>query len=60
MFRFLEQVYQRTKFDDLAGLLGSMSILEDGLPADRAIAPNWEEAVGYALRGGRPAPLELT
>jgi hypothetical protein len=59
MFHFLEEVYLRTKSDDLGGLLGGMSILDDGSPADRAIIADWQEAVEYALKGGDAAPLEL-
>jgi hypothetical protein len=59
MFRFLEQLYLRTKSDELGGLLGGMSMLEDGFPADPAIVNDWRQAVEYALEGERPASLEL-
>jgi hypothetical protein len=59
MFRFLERLYMRTKSDELGGLLGEMSMLEDGLPADPAIVDDWRQAVEYALRGGKPVSLEL-
>lgn len=59
MFHFLEEVYLRTKSDELGGLLGAMSILEDGSPADPAIVNDWGKAVAYALRGGQPGSLEL-
>ena len=60
MFRFLEQLYLRTKSDDLGGLLGGMATLEDGLPADPAVVQDWRLAVEYALKGGKPTPLKLT
>lgn len=59
MFHFLEQIYERTKSDDLAGLLGGMSLLTDGSPADPAITNDWHDAVEYALQGGKPKPLAL-
>jgi hypothetical protein len=49
----------RTKSDELGGLLGGMSILEDGSTADPAIVNDWREAVEYALKGGKPDSLEL-
>lgn len=58
MFRFLDQLYLRTKSEELAGLLGGMSMLDDGSPADPAIVNDWREAVEYALRGGKPNLLD--
>src|SRR3982751_1764260 len=49
MYYFLDQLYQSTKSDDIGGLLGSMSLLPDGEPADSAITQEWEEAVQFAL-----------
>ena len=45
MLRFLERQYNRTASDDLALLLGSASLLEDGSPADPALAEEWHECV---------------
>ena len=59
MFRFLQQMYERTKSDELGGILGSMSLLGDGSPADPAVLHDWAEAVEYALKGGRPGSLDL-
>jgi hypothetical protein len=59
MFRFLEQLYVRTKSNELGGLLGGMSLLRDGSPADPAIADDWRQAVQYALKGGEPGSLEF-
>jgi hypothetical protein len=59
MFHFLEQLYLRTKSDDLGGLLGGMSMLQDGSPADPAIEKDWQDAVAYALKDGGPSPLKL-
>ena len=52
MFYFLERIYERTKWDDLGGLLGSMALLEDGKPADSAVAGEWLETVKFARLGG--------
>jgi hypothetical protein len=54
MFHFLKQLYMRTKSDELGALLGSMSLLKDGSPADPAIVHDWRQAVEYALHGGKP------
>jgi hypothetical protein len=59
MFHFLETAYLRTRSDDLGGLLGSMSILPDGSPADPAIIASWQAAVEFAVKGGGPAAQEL-
>ncbi|MEY2857057.1 MAG: hypothetical protein RLZZ74_1369, partial [Cyanobacteriota bacterium] len=48
MFAFLEQLYNRTKSDDIGGLLGGMSILPDGDTADPAIRYDWLECVSKA------------
>lgn len=49
MFSFLEELYQRTHSDELAVLLGSLSLLDDGQPADPAMWHAWEQAVSRAL-----------
>ena len=59
MFQFLEQLYLRTKSDALGNLLGDMSLLEDGSPADPAIVNDWRQAVEYALKGGQAGSLDL-
>jgi hypothetical protein len=60
MFRFLQKMYERTKAGELGELLGSMSLLQDGVPADPAIEADWSEAVRYALQGGGPEALSLS
>ena len=59
MFCVLEEIYLRDKSSELGGLLGGMSMLEDGLPADPAILNDWRRAVEYALSGGKPSSLHL-
>jgi hypothetical protein len=50
MFFFLEDFYQRTHSDEIGGLLGSMSVLADGSPADGAIVADWRRAVERAMK----------
>ena len=50
MYAFLEA--------DLGALLGSMSLHEDGTPADPAIGSDWERAVSQAIQG--QVDLKLT
>ncbi len=45
MFRFLERYYERTQADDIGAILGSMSILDDGKPADGAMWQEWLDAI---------------
>lgn len=59
MFRFLEDIYESTKSDDIGGLLGSMSVLADGAPADSAIMADWASAVRAALDGNVDASMRL-
>jgi len=59
MFHFLDQLWERTKSDDIGGLLGDMSLLPDGSTADPAVAIEWQEAVDFALAGGKAEPLKI-
>jgi hypothetical protein len=52
MFAFLQSYWERGRSEDIAGLLGSMSLLEDGSPADPALASDWKDAIRLAA-GGR-------
>ena len=51
MYDFLDHYYQQTGADDVGGLLGSMSLLIDGSPADPAIAQEWQASVAKAEAG---------
>jgi len=53
MFRFLDQIYDRTKSEELGVLLGSMTRLDDGGPADPAMKTDWEQAVQHVLELSR-------
>jgi hypothetical protein len=45
MYAFLDAEYQRSPSEGLGALLGSLSLLEDGRPADPAVALNWQNAI---------------
>ena len=59
MFSFLEAYYARGKSDEIGFILGSMSLLEDGFPADPAYLKDWEAAVHQALNGEVNAALNF-
>lgn len=60
MFYFLKQYYERGKSDEIGGMLGGMSLLADGSPADPAVWRDWMDAVEYAVKGGGADPLRLS
>jgi hypothetical protein len=45
MYSFLDELYTKYDFDQLGGLLGSMSLLPDGSPADQALWGDWLRSV---------------
>jgi hypothetical protein len=49
MFEFLRRHYERGPTDEIGGLLGSLSLLSDGKPADEAMLSDFETAVGAVL-----------
>lgn len=49
MLYFLEDYYRLTGADDVGTLLGSMSLLENGRPADPGMAGDWHRAIEQAL-----------
>jgi len=51
MFRFLEAYFERTKADEVAVLLGSMNLADDGKPMDPAMWQDWLVAVREAISG---------
>lgn len=44
MCEFLKQYYNRGKSDEIAIMLGMLSLLEDGVSADPAMLEDWNEA----------------
>jgi hypothetical protein len=60
MFAFLKAYYERGQSDEIGGLLGGLSLLQDGYPADPAYASEWNEAVEAALSDRVDATLRLS
>jgi len=50
MHAFLNLLWERKdeSWDELAGMLGSMSLLADGVPADQGYVQDWDEALEAA------------
>lgn len=59
MYAFLELHYRRSGMDDLGVLLGGMSLLEDGSPADPSAWTAWEAAMVAAHTRSVDADLHL-
>jgi len=59
MFKFLEIQHGLSGSEDLASLLGSMSLLPDGRPADPALATDWQSAVEAALSNQVDASMQF-
>jgi len=59
MFAFLEQRFQLSGSDELGALLGSMSLLPNGITADPAIWEDWLAAVKKAASGSVKLDIEL-
>ena len=59
MYIFLTRHWKRGGSGDIAALLGAMSLLPDGRPADPAFAADWDEAVELTLSGSIDARLQL-
>jgi hypothetical protein len=49
MFEFLRRHYERGPTEGVGVLLGSLSLLPDGQPADPAYAADWAEAVAAVV-----------
>lgn len=52
MLIFLDTMWDRNKNEGLAIVLGDMSIMDDGYPADPAILEDWRKAVRRVRSGG--------
>jgi hypothetical protein len=59
MFDFLATYFQRGRSEEIGALLGALSQLADGGPADPACARDWATAVKRALAGDVAAELAL-
>ena len=60
MYAFLEDYYSRGNSDEIGGMLGSMSLLEDGSTADPAMKQDWNDALERVFLGNVDAKLTLT
>ncbi len=60
MFAFLDDYYQRSNSDEVAIMLGGMSLLSDGSVADSAIEDDWEKAVKKVLDGKVDSTLKFS
>jgi len=60
MYAFLKAEYALTKSGEIGSLLGSMSLLGDGTPADAAVVDQWQEAVRAAFANDVDASFRLT
>jgi len=58
MYSFLDKQYS-LGCEELGSILGNMSLLPDGNPADPALASDWQEAVTAAVSGQINAQLTL-
>ncbi|MBN8227515.1 hypothetical protein JYK02_08345 [Corallococcus macrosporus] len=59
MYEYLKGQYEMNPSDELGGLLGSMSLLDDGTPADAALWADWMLAVRKARQGAVDMSLKL-
>ncbi len=60
MYAYLVQVYERTQSDDLGGLLGDMSTLQDEITADPAVWYTWLQCIEQVKRGEINTELNLS
>jgi hypothetical protein len=58
MFVFLEKIFEEGRFTELGALLGSMSLLSDGRPADPGLWEEWLEAIADAKERSPRLQLE--
>jgi hypothetical protein len=59
MYAFLTGMHERTGSGELGAILGMLSTLPDGSPADPAITAEWAEAVEAVRRGEVDTSLQL-
>ncbi len=59
MYRFLVHEYEMTGSDEIGGMLGSMSLLEDGGTADPAVWSDWLQSVEKVLDGDNDIRLQI-
>ncbi len=59
MYFFLDAYWQRTGSPDVGALLGELSLLADGTPADPGAISDFKEAIAEA-KAARPIDLKLS
>lgn len=59
MYKFLDHEYKMTGSDEIGGMLGGMSMLEDGNTADPAAWFDWLRAVENVLLGDDDIKLHI-
>lgn len=57
--QYLNDIYDQTHDDTLGSLLGGMSLLPDGTPADPAYTEDWNNAVNHAMQGYETVGFEV-
>jgi len=60
MYKFLEHEYEMTGSNDIGGMLGSMSLLDDGGTADPAAWEDWIKSVEKVIGGDDNIKLKIT
>ena len=60
MFAFLEQYWERGSSEEIAALLGSLSLLPNGESADPASVLDWNKAVELVIAGKVDARLRIS
>lgn len=53
MYSFLEEYYRLTHADEIGAMLGGLSLLPDGLPADPGFRQDWLNAVRRVVIAGK-------
>lgn len=59
MYAFLEHQWKLRGSEDLAALLGDLSLLPDGSSADQAMKEDWASAVSDAISGSVNAKMAI-
>jgi len=59
MYYYLEKHWKTRNSDILGSMLGDMSMLPDGSPADPAVVADWKEAVQFAFDRGSAGNIDF-
>lgn len=59
MYSFLNELYSKYGYEQLGGLLGGMSLLDDGATADNAMWHDWLKCIEKAKTGQVQTELRL-